>query len=234
MKSYENTYKYFLPLRMPMIIRLDGKNFSNYTKKFTKPYDERIKLALSAGAEALLKEISDSQIAYLQSDECSVLVTDYKNFDTQPYLKKNIQKICSISSSIMTLHFSKKIRELTFNSSHEYDTALFHSKCFSLTKEEVNNYFVSRQNNAIRNSVLSLGQKYFSHQQMHNKNVEMVKENLKSVYNVDWNDLPLYQKRGWTLFKEKVEIEKQTRTICVTDNTIPSFKKVYSYIENFL
>ena len=42
MKQYEDSYRFKLPARMPVIIRLGGKSFHNYTKKCNKPYDDSI------------------------------------------------------------------------------------------------------------------------------------------------------------------------------------------------
>ena len=37
MKSYENITRTYLPGRMPIIIRIDGKAFHTFTKGFRKP-----------------------------------------------------------------------------------------------------------------------------------------------------------------------------------------------------
>lgn len=38
MKVYEQTMKSYLHRRMPVIIRIDGKAFHTYTRRFTKPW----------------------------------------------------------------------------------------------------------------------------------------------------------------------------------------------------
>ncbi|UNH58528.1 tRNA(His) guanylyltransferase Thg1 family protein [Bacillus phage vB_BsuS_PJN02] len=40
MKGYENTYRMKLPKRMPVLIRIDGKAFTKYTKGMKKPFDK--------------------------------------------------------------------------------------------------------------------------------------------------------------------------------------------------
>ena len=35
MKGYENAFRHYLPRRMPVIIRIDGKAFHTYTKGFS-------------------------------------------------------------------------------------------------------------------------------------------------------------------------------------------------------
>ena len=37
--AYEQAYRIFLPKRMPVIIRVDGKAFHTLTRKYRKPYE---------------------------------------------------------------------------------------------------------------------------------------------------------------------------------------------------
>ena len=37
--NYEDRYRFYLPRRMPVIIRIDGKAFHTFTKGFQKPWD---------------------------------------------------------------------------------------------------------------------------------------------------------------------------------------------------
>lgn len=38
--NYENISRYYLPRRMPVIVRLDGCHFHTFTKGFKKPFDK--------------------------------------------------------------------------------------------------------------------------------------------------------------------------------------------------
>lgn len=40
MKAYENISRTYLPRRIPVIIRLDGKAFHTFTRGLEKPFDE--------------------------------------------------------------------------------------------------------------------------------------------------------------------------------------------------
>ena len=42
MKGYENSYRIYLPKRMPVIIRVDGKAFHSFTKGFRRPCDDML------------------------------------------------------------------------------------------------------------------------------------------------------------------------------------------------
>ena len=41
MKGYENAYRFYLPRRMPVIIRIDGRAFHTFTRGLQKPFDSR-------------------------------------------------------------------------------------------------------------------------------------------------------------------------------------------------
>jgi tRNA(His) 5'-end guanylyltransferase len=57
MKAYENTFRYHLPIRMPVIIRIDGKAFHTLTRNCEKPFDHHLSSCLDAAAMYLVEEI---------------------------------------------------------------------------------------------------------------------------------------------------------------------------------
>ena len=74
MKLYENAFRFYLPRRMPVIIRLDGKAFHTLTRTCEKPFDSSFAGILDLTACELLDEIQNSRCAYVQSDEISILL----------------------------------------------------------------------------------------------------------------------------------------------------------------
>jgi len=118
-----------------------------------------------------------------------------------------------------TVAFNKKANEIDNN----LTLAMFDSRVFNVPKEEVANYFIWRQQDASRNSVQMLGQFYFSHKELHCKNISAIQDMLMSEHNVNWNDVATRKKRGF----------------CVTlddyyDTEIPIFTKDRNYIEKYL
>ena len=219
MKLYEGAYKYKLTPRTPLIIRLDGKSFHTYTKGFKKPLDPQITSAFLVGTKALLKNVQGAKLIYVQSDEVSILVNDYEMFETQPWFGKNLQKITSVSASILTGYFNQYM----FDS--KKIPAFFDSRAFILPKEEVCNYFIWRQLDCERNSVSSLAQSLFSHKQLQNKTCKDMKEMLLSECSIDWDDLPTHQKRGWCLRSDYSDD---------ADWDIPRFSEKRDYVERYL
>jgi tRNA(His) 5'-end guanylyltransferase len=244
MKSYENINRYYLTRRMPLIVRVDGKAFHSYTKNFKKPYDEEFVYTMVETGKALLKEIQGSKLVYIQSDEISILATDYKELNTQAWFDKNLQKMVSVSASIATAYFNDSISN-DFNKT-DNKIALFDSRVFVLPKEEVNNYFLWQQQDATRNSIQGLGQFHFSHKELTNLNCNQIQEKLFQEKHINWNDIETWKKRGICLYKTqatqvKVESIEDScvsipiiRTKIITDREIPIFSQQIDYVEKWL
>ena len=109
---YENRSKTYLTRRTPVIIRLDGKAFHSFTKGFKRPYDEIFHEAMNETLRYLCKNIQGCKIGYTQSDEISILLTDYATLETDAWFDYEVQKICSISASMATMAFNKYFNEM--------------------------------------------------------------------------------------------------------------------------
>lgn len=223
MKGYEAVSKSKLLRRTPVIIRLDGKAFHTWTRQLSKvdksldiePYSGVMHSLMRKTTRYLMDNIQNAVFAYSQSDEISILLNDWKRLTTDQWFDGNIQKITSISASLATA---------SFNQGTDLSTALFDARVFNVPKEEVVNYFVWRQQDATRNSINMLGQFYFSHKQLHGKNVSQVQDMLMESHQQNWNAKDTWKKRGF----------------CVTtngyDKEIPIFTKDKDreYIEQFM
>lgn len=224
MKRYEEVPRTSLTPRIPMIIRVDGRAFHTYTKRFKRqvasPWSPYIRDGMTAAAMALMNEISGAKLAYIQSDEISVLVTDHDKLSTQPWFDKVAQKVCSVSAAVATAEFNQRMLaiemseqtvvaerpgQLTFTIEFPR-LAAFDSRCFVLPKEEVANYFIWRQRDAEKNSVAMLAQSHFSHKQLLNKNGSQMQDMLMLEKNVNWNDCEVWQKRGWCVERKTVTV----------------------------
>lgn len=228
MKEYENITRNYLIRRMPVIIRLDGKAFHTFTRNMDKPYDVRMNNAMKTVAEFLLNEIQGAEIVYTQSDEISIFLRDYSKFESESWFDNNIQKIVSVAASMASAKFNDKIQDL-FGYCTEGDVvakrqlAYFDARAFNLPKEEVINYMIWRQQDAMRNSVQGLAQEHLSHkaiQGLSNKQVQ--EEMLKLNPPVDWNTQPDYFKYGQTFFRNGSEM------------STPIFKENRDFLNEFI
>lgn len=240
MKSYEDSYRISLPIRMPVIIRVDGKAFHTYTRNLKRPVDENLLYVMDQTATELCKAIQGAKLAYVQSDEISVLITNYEDLDTQAWFDNNLQKMVSISSSVAAATFTALSGRLFGGITR---VALFDARAFIVPKEDVCNYFLWRQQDATRNSIQMLARSMYSHKECDNMNTSQLQE-LVFRKGVNWNDCPVSQKRGRCIVKtqyEHVGVNPKTgeeipsmRSAWTVDNNIPIFSQDRSYIEKYV
>lgn len=254
MKEYEHVTRNYLVRRMPTIIRLDGKAFHTYTRGMNRPFDDILVETMQATMKYCCENIQGCVLGYTQSDEITLILVDYKQLNSASWFDNNILKIVSISSSMATLAFNKNFREITVNYHNisseicknntgntekadikystykdKYDKALFDSRVFNVPKEDVCNCLIWRQQDAVRNSIQSVGQANFSQKQLHNKSCNMIQDMLMTEKNINWNDINTHLKRGSCCIK----IEKENgRTEWIIDNEIPIFTQNRSYVES--
>ena len=209
--QYEHRTHSFVPRRTYTIIRLDGKAFHTYTRGLNKPFDRGLMEDMDAAVVALLGEIQGVVFAYTQSDEISVLLTDFEKPTTCAWFDGNIQKIASVSASIMTAEFNRRRILLRHNPTGYYDIvgakiplAYFDSRVFTIPdRTEVMNYFRWRQQDCIRNSVSMVAQSNFSHKELHGKSQSDMHEMLHNK-GVNWaTDFTDGEKNGRLIVKEK-------------------------------
>lgn len=198
MKSYyENITRTFLPRRTYTIIRLDGKAFHTFTKGFDRPFDDKFIRLMDLTAARLCKELQCVKMGYVQSDEISLILTDFDGIKTQPLLDGNIQKIVSISASMAAAFFNQEFKGEKL--------AFFDSRVFTISEfNEVKNYLLWRQQDATRNSLSMVAQSLYSHKELQKKKTSELHE-LIFQKGTNWNDLPAGQKRGRVVYKKAEE-----------------------------
>ncbi|MEZ0090015.1 tRNA(His) guanylyltransferase Thg1 family protein [Streptacidiphilus sp. EB129] len=199
MKRHEAAYRQLLPRRTYSILRVDGKSFHSYLRGCQRPFDEVFMADMDAVAEALCAEISGAVLAYTQSDEISVLYTDFGSPGTEPWFGGVLAKQLTIAASLATA---------VLNERRPGKRALFDARVFTLADPvEVANYFLWRQRDAVRNSISMAAQAYFSHRQLHQVNTGRMQEMLWAEHRINWNDYPDGCKRGRTTVRHVGERE---------------------------
>lgn len=183
-KNYEDRSRIKLLRKTPVIIRLDGKSFHTVTKNAKKPFDRGFLNCMYNTSLYLLRYVQGAKCVYTQSDEISLLLTDFDNIETEAWFDYNLQKIVSISAAMASVKFNN---ELQYVSHLRDNVALFDSRAFNVPREEVCNYFIWRQKDCIRNSIQMLGRSYFTQQELLNVSCHNIKEMLLSI-NVDWDN----------------------------------------------
>jgi tRNA(His) guanylyltransferase len=213
-EQYENRTRYSLPRRTYTIIRLDGKAFHTFTRGMKRPYDMGLMNAMDETAKFLCENIQGCKMAYTQSDEISLLLTDFEKITTDAWFDGNIQKMVSVAASMATAKFNQQILSEYLKNKHdegittityrfielfeEVKLANFDARVFTIPDPiEVENYFVWRQKDAVRNSVAMTAQSLYSHKELDGKSSSDQQEMIFQK-GQNWNDMPEGFKRGRT------------------------------------
>lgn len=243
MKSYyEDRFRLQLPRRTNILIRIDGKAFHTYTKGLQRPYDMPLMEDMDETTKFLCENIQGAKMGYVQSDEISILLTDYDEIDTQGWFDYNLQKMCSISASLATAKFNQLRTARAYKNSSivmepedltNIKLATFDARVFIIPfHEEVVNYFVWRQQDATRNSISMAAQSMFSHKELHKKSTDEMQELMFTLKDVNWNDYPTRFKRGSAIIKEervfmkkRPEFVNDGKTYPISDDNIVKRKR---------
>lgn len=148
MKGYEAETRVVLPAKTWAVVRVDGRAFHTYTRGLDRPFDIGFQADMDRVAFALVEEIAGAQLAYVQSDEVSVIFSDLGE-RTEPYFGGVIQKIASIAAASASATMTR-LRP-------DQAPALFDARVFALPSAvEVHNYLVWRQSDCRRNAISML------------------------------------------------------------------------------
>ncbi len=199
-ENYENRYRIKLSRRMPVIIRLDGKAFHTITRSCIKPFDKVFNDAMVLTGSYLMNEIQGAKCAYIQSDEISLLLTDFDKLTTDAWFDYNLQKMTSVSAGLASVQFSQSL-------DYFKGIAVFDSRAFNIPKEEVVNYFIWRQKDWVRNSIQMLAQSHFSHKELQKKSQADMHEMLHNK-KVNWTELEDKWKNGTFLYWNNISDRK--------------------------
>lgn len=217
--NYENVNRFYLTRRMPVIIRMDMKAGHTFTRGMKKPFDDIFVKTMQETMKYLCENIQGCVLGYTQSDEISLVLTDYAELTTDAWFSNNLQKMCSVSASMATLAFNKVFKDNIrryvdncFDAGLGYTDdvtkytkiltnardkgAMFDSRVFTIPKEEVCNYMIWRQQDATRNSIQSVGQANFSNKELHKKSTKDIQDMLMTQKGINWNDYAATLKRG--------------------------------------
>lgn len=219
MKTFESVSKTFLMKKVPVMIRLDGKAFHTLTRHANKPFDTRLMDAMSDSVEYLIKNIQGCKVAYTQSDEVSLLLTDYETIQTGCWFEYNVQKLASVSASLMSVAFN-----------HYYkpdNLQVFDSRVFNIPREDITNCFLWRAKDWQRNSIQMLAQSNFSHKELQGLNQEKL-HNLLYTKGINWTtDLTQREKNG------RFFIKGELNRFIINDDIKPNYQDVDSIIMPF-
>jgi tRNA(His) guanylyltransferase len=197
------SFEYFHGLRLlPEAwagIRVDGRSFSKFTASgFDRPFDTGFRDAMVNAAQALLKEMH-GLYAYAESDEISVLFPpDWNFFD------RELEKVISISAGIASSAFT-----LAVGKPAHFDSRVW----LGLNPSLVVDYFRWRQSDATHcalngwcyRTLRKSGKSIKEAAALLENRSPAFKNELLFQHGINFNSLPLWQRRGIGLYWEPYE-----------------------------
>lgn len=208
---YRSLTDYKLLPNTPIIVMLDGKNFSTLIKNnFRKPFDDDFINMMNKTAQFLCNNVQGVKFAYTQSDEISLLITDYDTPETDTPFGGRICKLQSILASLATSEFN---RWFTLNKWYKYcvsenkfsddarisisevddfitnmKLAQFDCKVWPVpTENDAFAWFLYRQLDCIKNSKQQTAQTYLPHKDLLRKDADEQIEMLFNRKGINWN-----------------------------------------------
>ena len=249
MKSYEaeplkhDGSDYVLPNQGEILIaRIDGHNFSTFTRGFEKPFDLRLTYAMVSTAQDLLEKFH-ARTAYTQSDEITLVFVPLKDEESGEWrewphrgrLVKLTTLMASFASARFNFHLKESITVVETTPLKENvlkkvlsQEAHFDARLFAVPNatEAYNNIYWRCLYDCARNSVHGLAMCHFSQQQLHGRNRDQMKQMLLNEKKIDYEAMPDAFKYGTfvkkmlhtidSVDKKTGEAGKTTRTTFVT------------------
>ena len=173
-----------LDKKLPVVVRLDGKSFSSFTKNFKKPFCEVFYLSMLDTTRLLLKsDVQGIVGAIVASDEISIFLRSFydRKGNRSGYFDFNVQKLASTLASRVTRIFNTCFRknvEIFSENSYDdiervkaltaaIDMAEFDCRSFSLDSTgEIYDYLLNRQSDFSRNAINMAAREEFSHSEL--------------------------------------------------------------------
>ena len=188
MKLYESASDIRLMPNLPVMARIDGKNFHSVCKTMDRPYDKDFSDLMVKVMTALAVN-TVATCAYCQSDEITLCWTNHV------YFEGRLSKLTSVLASMATYYFvDYRPENLLIKSA--FSPIHFDCRVWAVPNtSEAANVFVWREADATRNSIQMAGQDQFSHKELNKKSCDDIQEMLWQK-GINWNNYPEAFKRG--------------------------------------
>jgi tRNA(His) 5'-end guanylyltransferase len=186
----------------PLIVRLDGDNFSTFTKGLAKPFDYRFTTCMQELMVGLVERYQ-ATVGYVQSDEITLVWYETPDSSGDYPFAGRFQKLESQLPSWAAARFAKLIdKHLQEKSKAE---ACFDARAFVVpTLVEAYNAVLWRQQDAVKNAISSAAVFHCGHKAVLGMNSKERQEKMFNDAGVNFNDYDWSFKRGTFARREKV------------------------------
>lgn len=207
MKMYEANSESRVMPKLPMIVRIDGRSFSKFTKGMKKPFDDDFRQAMVETTKYLVEK-TQAKIGYTQSDEISLVLHTENLKSGSTMFDGRIQKIASNFASLATVKFLTEMQKRFPEKVAGDNLPTFDARVFAVpSKMEAYNCILWRVQDATKNSVSMLAHSEFSHKSLQGLSTNQKQYKLLTERDINWNDLPSGCKQGTFVRKEKFQMK---------------------------
>lgn len=206
---YRSLTDYKLMPNSYVLAMVDGHCFSKLIKnKFEKPFDDEFIRMMNETAMYLCENIQGAKFAYTQSDEISILITDFDTPKTDSFFSFRLCKMQSLIAAMATAKFNqlyaisniaKEVNGDNKKIDLEKNIPLCTFDCKVWTVPNANDayaWFLYRQNDCIRNSKAQTAQTFIPHDTLKRLNTDEMINLCKETKGIDWYDYPNDRKYG--------------------------------------
>lgn len=246
-ESYKSSYDPDIMRRLPIIINIDGRNFSKLTKNLPKPYSPLLSKVMGDSMLYTITEVQGSVFGFTFGDEISIIIRNDQNFETEPWLNNKIQQIASSASSIFTLAFYKIASALELEPNLLGDP-IFKTQVWAVpTLVEASNYLIYRQQECYKSALRlasiheiskKLGQKK-AFDLIQGRSVDEKIDILLKYTGINFHEYyPSYFYNGIASYRAPILIENEEETLAknkwIINSEIPYFLNNKNFLFNIL
>lgn len=236
--SYQDASDYKLLNKLPVIITVNGRSFSKITNLLNKPFCPKFAECIFSTTLRLCNDIEGAFFAYQHNDEITLVLRNDQNVDTSPWFDNKLQKICSVASSIATLHFNDCANSINLELTSD---PIFTAKVFTVPNimEAINTIIYKQQHNfhmAIQLSCFyELLKKYDKNtikEMLMGLSIDQKIDLLNQECNINFNEYPISFKRGVAAYKKPKMIDGVLKNKWFLDSNLSIFTKDQSFLSN--
>lgn len=211
---YRSLTDYRLLPNSHILVMVDGHKFSSVIKKkFKRPFDDDFIRMMNEVAIYLCENIQGAKFAYVQSDEISVLITDFDTPETDSYFGFRLCKLQSLIASMATAKFNQlyAIKNINEGMNPEKALTLCTFDCKAWTVPNANDayaWFLYRQNDCIKNSKSQTAQSCCSYKELLRLTADEMIQFALEMRGVKWEEFSDDKKFGRIIRRVPVQMEK--------------------------
>lgn len=209
---------------LPIVVRLDGRGFSNFTRGMKRPFDQDF-ADLMVAATKYVVEKTHAVVGYTQSDEISLIMdvvctSGGPNDDMDSEVDEirevmfggRFQKLNSVISGMATARFMMGAIALWPNQVAQMPP-VFDGRVFQVPdRSEAVAALLWREMDATRNAVSMAARAHFSHRELQNKSSSDMRQMLAEK-GINFADYPARFRRGIFLQRQRKLVDLDADTL---------------------